>query len=163
MKRVWLVLLALSLGTVLEVQSAEARTTRVKKSRSLSSVCRTTRSFAKGEIWKPRASSHIPTSDPRRKSTSFIVLRGYAAPSASCLNVYDSEGTLIHKLGVYSRNGTYKARFYGGSGCGDKKSASTVNSTARRNTGSSTIYVKVGTNTCVSLPSATSCKNSSNC
>ncbi len=138
-------------------------TLSVKKARAgLSSVCKKIRNLTRGEIWKSIASNHI--NDQRKLSTSFITLRSTVAPKNNCLYVYDKKGTLIHKLGRYFPSGTlYSSRYYGGHGCGDLKSASSVAATARSNTGSSAGYMTSGTGNCVVIPNIASCFNSSGC
>ncbi len=131
---------------------------------ALSDVCPQTRAIERGEIWKNVASTHIPTSDARRYSTSFITLRSHSAPSFSCIKVYDTAGNLVHKLGRYSPTGSqYSSRSYGGSGCGDRKSARAVASRARSNTGSAKIYLKVRSNQCIELSTPDDCFNSIAC
>jgi hypothetical protein len=115
---------------------------------SLASACKKIRTLSRGEIWKARASNHI--NDQRKLSTSFITLRLTTAPKNNCLYVYDKKGNLVHKLGRYFPTGSlFSSRYYGGYGCGDVKSASTVASIARSNTGSSAGYMTSGTGNCV--------------
>ncbi len=131
-------------------------------SKALSSACKTTRSLYRGEIWKARASSHI--SDRRKFSTSFITTRSTMAPRNNCLYGYDKSGNLVHRLGKYFPTGAaYSSRYYGGYGCGDGKSASTVASAAYRNSKSSTIYITSGTGNCAIIPNPAQCYNSSGC
>ncbi len=130
----------------------------------LASVCPTVRDALGGEIWKSIASTHIPTSDPRRFSTSFITRAGTPAPSTNCVSVYDGRGNLVHQLGKYSPTGSaYSSRNYGGSGCGDKRRASDVAAQALSQAGSITVYVKVKANQCVRIPNPNGCVNSSQC
>lgn len=132
------------------------------KKRALSSVCKKIRNLTRGEIWKSIASNHI--NDQRKLSTSFITLRSTIAPKNNCLYVYDKKGNLIHKLGRYFPTGSlYSSRYYGGYGCGDVKSASSVAATARQNTGSAAGYMTSGTGNCVLIPNIASCFNSSGC
>lgn len=135
-----------------------------KLPRSLSSVCKNVRNLTRGEIWKSIASTHIPTSDPRRFSTSFITLRGTGAPRNSCLYVYNSKGVLVHKLGKYYISGAaYSSRYYGGYGCGDKKRASQVANSASSGTGSTRVYITSGTKNCATISNPNACYNSAQC
>jgi len=130
--------------------------------KSLSAVCRRVRSLKSGEIYKSIASRHIP--DQRKLSTSFITVRGAAAPRNNCLYVYDRRGTLIHTLGQYFPTGIkYSSRYYGGHGCGDLKSAASIAATASRNTGSPEGFITSGTGNCARIPNLNSCFNSSAC
>ena len=129
---------------------------------ALGAVCKRVRSLTRGEIYKSRASDHI--NDQRKLSTSFITLRSTTPPKNNCLYVYDKSGNLIHKLGRYFPTGTaYSSRYYGGHGCGDLKSASTVANLARSKTGSSAGYMTSGTGNCVLIPNLAACFNSSGC
>lgn len=137
-------------------------TVRRTKKKSLKTFCKKVRSLTRGEIWKSRASDHI--NDQRKFSTSFITLRSTGAPRNSCLSVYDKKGNLIHKLGQYFPSGAaYSSRYYGGYGCGDKKSAATVAAIARKNTGSPEGYVTSGTGNCLKISNLNACFNSSAC
>lgn len=131
---------------------------------SLETECPSIRAIERGEIWKNIASTHIPKTDPRRKSTSFITVRSKTAPAFHCIKVYDNAGNLVHKLGRYSPAGSsYSSRSYGGAGCGDKKTARRVADLALSNTGSTTIYLKVRSNECIQLSTPNRCFNSAAC
>lgn len=146
------------------VLSKGFRTTALKVSvdRALRSVCRAVRSLYRGEIWKSIASKHI--ADRRSQSTSFITLRSTLAPRFNCLNGYDSNGNLIHRLGRYFPTGAaYSSRFYGGHGCGDGQRASVVSARARRQTGKTGLYLTSGTGNCALIPDPSKCYNSSAC
>lgn len=146
------------LGGVVEPAQAD-RTVRA----SLKSQCKTQRPLARGEIWKSRQSPHIPSSDRRKNSSALIYLRSARPPAGGCLNVLDSSGRVVHKLGVYARGeALYSARFYGGSGCGDGKSPSAVASLAKRNTGKTAVYVDIGS-VCLAIPDPGKCYNSIGC
>lgn len=135
-----------------------------KLPRALSSVCKNIRGLTRGEVWKSIASTHIPSSDPRRFSTSFITLRGTGAPRNSCLYVYNAKGGLVHKLGKYYLTGAkYSSRFYGGYGCGDKRRASQVASAAQSATGSTRVYITSGTKNCATISNPNACYNSAQC
>ena len=135
---------------------------RAAKRASLSTYCKKVRSLTRGEIWKSIASKHI--NDQRKFSTSFITLRSTGAPRNNCLSVYDKKGNLVHTLGRYFPNGAeYSSRYYGGYGCGDRKSAATAAALAKKNTGSSAGYMTSGTGNCVLIPNINACFNSSGC
>lgn len=131
---------------------------------SLQSQCPVIRAIRPGEIWKSIASTHIPNTDPRRFSTSFITRNNVSPPSESCLLLLDSRGNKVHQLGEYFPTGSsYSSRNYGGSGCGDKKSPVDIVGEANRNTGAITTYLKINATTCISIPNANTCYNSSQC
>lgn len=131
---------------------------------TLADVCASTRALTSGEIWKSIASTHIPTTDPRRYSTSFITERGTTAPRYTCIRAYDGNGTQIHALGRYYPTGTsYSSRNYGGAGCGDRKRARNIAQTALANAGSTAIYLKVSAGVCAIVPNPNRCYNSSQC
>ena len=137
---------------------------QVIKPKALSAVCKNIRSLVSSEIWKSRASQHISPGDARAASTSFIVLRGTGRPRSNCLRGYAANGSLVHMLGEYSPSGAkYSARFYGGHGCGDKASPSTVRARAIKNGGSPSIYITSGTGNCARIPDPSQCYNSSGC
>lgn len=129
----------------------------------LSKVCPKVRAVGRLEVWKSIASDEFSNSDPRKRSTSFIVRLGGTRPSTSCLNVYDKSGASIHRLGIYQPAGNYAARYYGGWGCGDKQSAGSVASRASAKTKSPEVFVKVNSRTCVRIPNANRCVNSTAC
>jgi hypothetical protein len=132
--------------------------------KALSDVCPSIRAIQRGEIWKNVASTHIPRSDPRRYSTSFITLRSTSAPSLRCIKVYDSEGNQVHALGRYAPSGAlYSSRSYGGHGCGDRKSARKVAADAQASGGSTKVYLKVRSNQCIEIGTPNTCYNSAAC
>lgn len=140
--------------------SEAARSTKKVKANALNSVCKSIRELRSGEIYKHIASSHISPADPRRFSTSFITVRGVGAPTLSCLEMYDSNGKAIHRIGRYFPTGSsYSSRFYGGAGCGTGESPSILSSRSKRKA----VYLKVTPKTCVRIPSVTRCFNSSAC
>ena len=147
-----------------QAQALNRKLAILRATRSFSSLCPVVRNLVGGEIWKSKASDHLSSGDPRKNSTSLIFMRGNARPRFSCLGVYDKKGNLVHKLGSYSPPGSaYAARYYGGWGCGDKKSPGSVATTAQRNTKSKTVYVKAGDRTCIAIPDPNQCYNSSSC
>lgn len=128
----------------------------------LAQVCRSVRELQRCEIWKSIASDHI--TDARRNSTSYITTRGCSGFYDQCIEIYDSRGNSVHSLGQYFPTGSeYDNRHYGCFGCGDCKSASSVAGIARANTGSSSVYVKDSSGTCIRVPDASRCYNSSGC
>lgn len=131
---------------------------------ALADVCPATRALKRGEIYKTKQSPHIPSGDSRKNSTAFITTRGTPAPSGKCLTMYDSNGTAVHKMGRYNNtNPEYTSRYYGGTGCGDRKRPTRIGNVVNTNTGSYQGYLKVGTRTCVVIPDVRRCYNSSGC
>ncbi len=130
----------------------------------INSVCTKVRGIAGGEIWKSIGSNHFPPSDPRRYSTSYITRRGTTAPSGDCISVYAANGKLVSRLGVYARNEReYSSRFYGATGCGDKKGGGSIASAARKVAGTSRVYITSNGKNCAVIPNPASCYNSSQC
>lgn len=130
----------------------------------IKSVCSKVRSLGSGEIWKSIGSNHFPSTDPRRYSTSFITRRGTSAPSGNCISVYAANGKLVSKLGLYARNEReYSSRFYGATGCGDKKGGAAVASAAKKVAGTSRVYITSNGKNCAVIQNPASCYNSSQC
>lgn len=130
----------------------------------IEAVCSSIRALRSCEIWKSEASDHIPSFDPRSNSTSLIALRGCPGTYPSCIQVYDRDGNVVHKIGEYPNFiSSYDSRHYGGTGCGDQKSPSAIASLARKNTGSSEVYAKDSSGACARIPEPTRCYNSSKC
>jgi hypothetical protein len=128
----------------------------------LKEVCGRVRKLKGGEIYKSIGSPHVEAE--RRNSTSFITRAGTEQPDFDCLKGYNRKGKLIHKLGVYARNdGSYSSRFYGGTGCGDRKRPADIAKQAVKQTGKPAIFLKVKRRTCVRIPHANQCYNSSGC
>ena len=167
LKRFYLLFICLQSASlfagIAEADVSAAYSKKVLVKRSLASACKSQRSLSGGEIWKSRQSPHIPTSDRRKFSTALIYTRSARAPSGSCLSVLDSKGKEIHKLGIYARGESlYSARFYGGAGCGDAKSPSTIAALAKRNTGNTNVYIDTGS-VCLKIPDPRQCYNSVGC
>lgn len=147
-------------------RGVEERIRNVKSSApdGINAICNSIRSLRSCEIWKSEASEHIPSFDPRSNSTSLIALRGCPGTFPSCIQAYDQDGNLVHKIGEYPNSiSSYDSRHYGGTGCGDKKTPASVAALARKNTGSSEIYVKDAQGACARIPEPTRCYNSSKC
>lgn len=129
----------------------------------LNAVCPNIRELSRSEIWKTRGSHHF--SDCRRNTVGFIVARGGPGVSSSCITIYNSAGREIHRLGGYFPAGfDWASRHYSCIGCSSGGvGGSSLAALARQGTNSSEIYLKTGTNTCVRIPDANRCYNSSSC
>lgn len=139
----------------------EQRQARKKQDTGIQTLeerCPTINTKFKRLLWKSESSGHIPNGDSRTGGCTFIYGLGSNAPGAgrSCLAIYDGEGTQIGKLGRYALNNgkAYKERYYTGTGCAPKLNCSTLSRRARKNTGSSTVYVGTGGGTCQKIPTA---------
>ncbi len=99
-------------------------------------------------LWKAKASSHI-TGGPLSISTTLIFgSRWRVAPPTDCIKGYNRFGKLIHKLGEYARNeSAYRARYYGGAGCGDVKPAKVVQKLAKKGP----LYLKISKRKCLRM------------
>ncbi len=130
----------------------------------LGKVCKSVRDIKSCEVWKARASHDIPYTDSRKRSTTFIGRRGCGTRVSSCIPVYDSNGEEIHSLGNYpNRISDYDFRAYGGYACGDGMSSSGLASLARRNTGSSEVFLKDSSGNCIRIPDPSRCYYSTEC
>lgn len=88
--------------------------------------------------------------DPRYLRTSLLFgLMADVVPRMSCVRGYDSRGRLVHKLGLFARNGMWiRARFYSGYACGDRKRARDVQKALHR----SPLFLKLSRNNCLMIP-----------
>lgn len=142
------------------VSAKIARATKKKRknNRGLAKVCPKIITNYDRVLWKSSSSSHIPGSDPRTGGCTFIYGLGSRAPGSglSCISVYDSKGNQVSKLGRYAANdgSEYKERYYTGTGCSGQQSCSSVASAAFRNTKNTTLYLGLGKNTCLRVPTA---------
>jgi hypothetical protein len=144
--------------------SLKHRITGFNRTGGIGAVCRSVRGLNPGEVWKSIGSNHFPPGDPRRWSISFITKAGAQSPSGNCITVYSSNGKPIAKLGLYRRNeAKYSSRFYGASGCGDRKSGASVAALARKIAGTSRVYITSNGRNCAVIPNPGSCYNSSQC
>jgi hypothetical protein len=138
-------------GTTTPTTSTPTTSTGNVSTKGLSGVCPIVKNIAAPYLWKAEASKHIPGADRRKNSSTFIVGRSGSGPAGACLNVYAGNGALVHKVGLYARGSGYAARYYGGTGCGDAKSASRIGTDARATSGSTSIYVKINSTTCLKV------------
>lgn len=147
-----------------EVSVAAKRKTPSARANSnaFAKVCKSVQNLPRTMIYKAIASPHI-RGDARASSTSFIGANGAPNLGTSCLLVYDKKGNQVHSLGYYGNWVGGPWRYYGGFGCGDRQTASSVANKAKKNTGSSEIYVKISSSSCVKVNSATGCYNSASC
>lgn len=99
------------------------------------SACRSNRSWPSSHIYKTIGSEHF--SDVRRNTIGIVVRPGGSGPFPSCVNGYDKNGNLVVKLGLWSRNDGWAARYYAGIGCGTSTAlnGAKVAQRARANTG----------------------------
>jgi hypothetical protein len=117
---------------------------------ALEDVC-TTVSDLKAVKYKAIPSDHI-TTGPRVGGISLIYKKGTRTPAVRCLSIYDSNGTLLAKMGKYEPNGfIFAARYYSGTGCAGKTRASKIASKAFQATGNRTGYINVGGKSCLKV------------
>lgn len=130
---------------------------------SLGGACSSIRDLNGSDIWKTRGSDHF--SDCRRNTVGYIVAPGGQGASNSCIPVYDSKGNQIYSMGAYSPAGPpWRSRHYGCWGCSNSSlGGSSLAAAARKNTGSSTVYLGTSGQQCVRIPDAGRCYNSSSC
>lgn len=158
---------------VLQVATAQAPETFVtlnlqasnfpKIKSKLALNCKKIQSWPGFFIYKVKGSHHFSPNECRRYSVAFIqTSSAYGVPS-SCIDILDSKGNNVGRMGRYLPNGAYAGRFYGCIGCaGETLTGSMVSSRAKKNTGSSDIYIDLGT-TCYGPINGGACKNSSAC
>ena len=113
-------------------------------------------------IYKTVGSDHF--TDIRRNTIGVILKMGASGPFPSCVSAIDTRGNVVASLGLYARGAGWAARYYAGVGCGIRTAlnGSAVASQARRNTGSSSIYMKFDS-VCYGPIDANRCLNSSSC
>ncbi len=129
---------------------------------NLDAVCNRVRDLSNNEIYKAIGSHHF--SDCRRTTAGIVVAPGGSNLGDSCLDIYDSEGNDLGDMGAYFPAGPpWVYRAYACWGCSKtQKSGAALASQARKNTGSSSIYIRYG-GTCIRIPDAAKCYNSRGC
>ena len=128
-------------------------------------ACRSVQGWPSAFVYKTRGSDHFSPGDCRIGTAGLVILDGGSRPSSPCIEVLDSLGNVVAKLGAYYPAGSdYEYRAYACYACGSSTpySGSTIADKARKNTGSSDIYIDTGS-TCYGPINAASCKNSSSC
>jgi hypothetical protein len=127
------------------------------------SGCSSVSSWPAWLIYKTIGSNHFSSADPRRWTVGLI---GDGAPvnPGQCVDLVDSEGGTVAKLGRYYPNGEFSFRSYSATGCGGLKGlrASEVADAARANAGKTDVYVKIA-GSCYGPINPLVCKNSSSC
>lgn len=114
-------------------------------------------------IYKTIGSSHF--NDVRRNTMGLILRRGASGPYPSCVEVKDTKGNLIAKMGAFYPPGSeWAARYYAGWGCGVSTplSGASAGSRAKANTGSTQVIFDFGSK-CYGPVDATRCIGSSQC
>jgi hypothetical protein len=126
--------------------------------------CSSVAAWPGSHIYKTIGSNHFSPGDVRRNTIGLVIRPGGRGPFPSCINAVDSAGTVVAKLGLYSRNDGWAARYYAGIGCGAGTpfNGSAVASRARANTGSSSIYMNFD-GVCFGPIDASTCLGSSQC
>lgn len=129
---------------------------------NLGSACSSVKSFPGSHIYKTIGSHHF--TDIRRNTVGLILKIGASGPFPSCVSALDKEGKEVAKLGLYARGAGWAARYYAGIGCGSRTAlnGNAIGSKARKNTGSTNIYMDFGS-TCYGPIDATRCIGSSQC
>jgi hypothetical protein len=114
-------------------------------------------------IYKTIGSSHF--NDVRRNTIGLILRKGAPGPYPSCVEVKDTRGNLIAKMGAYYPAGDeWAARYYAGIGCGSSTplNGAAIAKKAKSNTGSSLIIFDFGSK-CYGPVDANRCIGSSQC
>jgi hypothetical protein len=162
-KSLFICLLVLLVAVPANAAKAKAKPKANAVSAGLRAQCSTQRALSRAEIYKSRQSPHIPSFDRRKNSTALIYLRSARPAPGGCLNVLDSQGKIVHRMGIYARGESlYSARFYGGSGCGDGMTPSQIASVATKRTKKATVYIDIGSQ-CLIIPDPRRCFNSVGC
>jgi hypothetical protein len=127
---------------------------------SCASVVRWPSSF----IYKIRGSEHFSPGDVRRNTAGLVLKNGAPGPYPTCVDAVSTNGSVVAKLGLYSRGNGWAARYYAGWGCGASTAfgGSQLASRASAASGSSSIYMKLGS-TCYGPINASQCVGSSQC
>lgn len=114
-------------------------------------------------IYKTIGSSHF--NDVRRNTIGLILRKGAPGPYPSCVEVKDTRGNLIAKMGGYYPAGDeWAARYYAGIGCGSSTplNGAAIAKKAKSNTGSSLVIFDFGSK-CYGPVDANRCIGSSQC
>ncbi|MCB0329906.1 MAG: hypothetical protein KDD70_09585 [Bdellovibrionales bacterium] len=129
----------------------------------LNNVCRSIVQVGGSVIWKWTGSSHF--SDKRRFTAGVIVKHG--GPSVpGCAEVYDGKGNKLTSMGAYYPAGSeWKSRNYVGWGCALSASfdGKDLARKAQQSTGSPEVYLELNGGSCLRIPNAGTCYNSSQC
>lgn len=129
----------------------------------IDSQCTSTESLPSAFIYKTIGSHHF--SDCRRTTAGLIVKAGYPGTFPSSAEVLDTQGNVRATLGGYYPAGSdWKWRGYAcwGAGKNTPYSGAKIASDAKAATGSSNVYVRLGTK-CYGPIDAGKCYNSSSC
>jgi hypothetical protein len=115
-------------------------------------------------VYKTVGSDHFSPGDPRRSSANVLIKPGGSGPFPSCINIVDTKGNIVSKMGLYARGDGWAARYYSGFGCGSSFAinGSAVARKAKSNTGSSNIYANFG-GKCYGPIDASKCIGSKHC
>jgi hypothetical protein len=124
--------------------------------------CSNIQSWPGSHIYKTVGSHHF--TDVRRNTSGIVVEAGGHGPFPGCVNIVDTKGHVLAKMGSYPPGPGWAARFYAGIGCGSGTpyNGATVASKARSYTGSQYIYADFGS-VCYGPIDATKCLGSSSC
>ena len=127
-------------------------------------ACKRIEDFPSLYVYKTLGSEDFSDSDCRRRTVGVYVRLGGERISTSCVQIRDSLGNVVAKLGSYNPPGEYEFRGYGCYGCGRSTpyGGEQVADRARRNTGSTEIYIDAG-DVCYGPLEANTCENSSQC
>jgi hypothetical protein len=129
-----------------------------------SSQCSAVSEFPSSHIYKILGSTHFTPNDIRRKTIGLVIKQGGVGPFPSCIDVVDTSGNIVAKMGLYSRGDGWAARYYAGIGCGTSTpfGGSEVAGRAQAGTGNSDILFNMGS-VCFGPINANECKGSSQC
>ena len=128
------------------------------------SSCSSIVGWSSSFIYKTRGSEHFSPGDVRRNTAGLVLKNGAPGPYPTCVDAVSTNGTVIAKLGLYQRGNGWAARYYAGWGCGASTAfgGSQLASRASAASGSSSIYMKLGS-TCYGPINASQCVGSSQC
>lgn len=129
---------------------------------NVGSACSSIKSWPGSHIYKTVGSHHF--TDIRRNTIGLILKIGAGGPYPGCVEAIDTKGNVVAKLGLYSKGAGWAARYYAGIGCGSRTpfNGGAVTAKARKNTGSSKIYMDFGS-TCYGPIEASRCVGSKAC
>lgn len=127
-------------------------------------TCSRVVSWPSSFIYKTRGSEHFSPGDVRRNTAGLVLKNGAPGPYPTCVDAVATNGTVVAKLGLYQRGNGWAARYYAGWGCGASTAfgGSQLASRAAAASGSSSIYMKLGS-TCYGPINASQCVGSSQC
>jgi hypothetical protein len=137
---------------------------KVEKRTKLQRKCEIKKSFPRGFVYKTLGSNHFSKNDVRRYTVGLIISPGIRMSWPRCLDILDTKGNNIAKLGLYATGNGWAARYYAGILCGSGTpyGGETLAQKAKKRSRSKNIYVDFG-KICYGPIAANRCIGSKQC